>query len=255
LFVLGTVGFSATVGGDVLFELARPAQASVLSGADLAWPLASANPGALGFRTGWEFVSTYFSPFGAGHLGHLALLAPGLAAEALLFHAEVGPWLSYRAEGGALGLGLAAGALGLGGRARLLHLAQPAEGLGAALDLGFLWQGFFWLGGLAKNVWSKPAFPDEAWPLDFSGAIALPLRLFGLQLYVGAAAQDLLTLPRYACALALEAGVLSLATSLGSTGLALGGSLSWSSFRLEWAFLSHAHLPLSFRVSLAWRWP
>lgn len=255
LLALGTTGLSTTVGGDALFELARPAQTSALSGVDLALPFAFSNPAALGFREGWELISTYLSPFGAGHFGHFALCVPGAAAEAFLFYAGgIAPGLSFRAEGGALSLGLALGTLGLGGRVRVLHAAQPEEDVAAALDLGFLWRGFLWLGGVAKNVWSQQAFPYEPWPLDFSGAAVLPVRLFSLSLYFGAAFQDVLTLPRYACALALDLGVLSVAASLGSTGLTLGGGLFWSSFHLEWAFLSHPHLGLSFRVSLALRW-
>lgn len=249
-------GVSAAVGGDVLFELGRPAQALALAGMDLALPLAFSNPAALGFRTGWELLSTYASPFAAGHLGHLALVGSHVAVEAFLFYAgEIAPGLSYRAEGGAAALGLTLGGLGLGGRARLLHQAQPAPGLGAALDLGLLWQGPFWLGAVVENVWSIPPFPGEAWPWDLSAALALPLSVLGVPAYVGAAAQDVLTLPRYALAAALTLPRVFLAVGLGTAGLTLGGSLTWSTFRLEWAFLGHAHLPGSFRVSLALRWP
>lgn len=256
LWALGVVGQPATVGGDVLFELAKPARAAALAGVDLALPSWATNPGALGFRGGWEIVSGYASPFFAGHFGHVALAGPGLALEAFLFYSgEIAPGLSFRAEGGAASLGLSLGALGLGVRARLLHFGQPQEALGAALELGFLWRGSLWLGGVVKNVWSQSPFPGEPWPLDLSCALVLPLRLWGFTLYAGAAAQDLLTLPRYAGALALEAGGLALVASAGTTGLALGGSLAWASFRLEWAFLGHPSLPLGFRVSLALQWP
>lgn len=256
LVAFGMVGFSATVGGDVLFDLARPAQAAALCGVELALPSAFSNPAALGFREGWELISSYASLFFAGHFGHLAGVGPKVATEAFLFYAgEIAPGLSYRVEGGAFSLGFAQGGLGLGGRVRLLRPAQPEEGLGAALDFGFLWQGPLWLGGVVKSIWSRPPFPGEPWPFDFSGAFVVPVRLFGLPLQVGASAHDLLTLPRYSCAVALDLGQLSVVTGLGTTGLTMGGSLFWSSFRLEWAFLHHAHLPLGFRVSLAWRWP
>lgn len=256
LLALGVTGQSAVVGGDVLFELGKPAWAAALAGVDLSLPSLATNPGALGFHAGWEFLSSYASPFFAGHFGHLALLGPGLALEAFLFHSGgIAPGLSFRAEGGAISLGLALGALGMGGRVRVLHPGQPREALGAALDLGFLWQGLLWLGGVVKNVWSKPAFPEEPWPLDLSWALVLPLRLVGFTLYTGAAVQDLLTLPRYAGALALEARGLALVASAGTTGLSLGGGLSWAAFRLEWAFLAHPSLPMGFRVSLALQWP
>lgn len=249
-------GGAATVGVDVPFGLGLSAGDASLFGVGLAHPDSLANPAALGFREGFEAVSTYASPFGAGQVWALALSGPHVSASGQVFDSgPIGPSLSYRVEAFSLSGAARLRSLSLGARLRVLHPLRPKEAWGWSWDVGALWQGPIYLGALAEAVVARAPLSEEDWPRDFSLALMLPFPIFGFPAFFGLAGEDLLTLPSWSAAGGIRIDSLSLRLALSSSGLSLGGDLAWGMFDLGWAWLLHPHLPQNFRVSLSLKWP
>ncbi len=252
LGIFGLWGRGATV--DVPLDLARSAQAWCLLGVDLALPDLATNPGGLPFAASWHLCSTFSSTFGVVRVWAISLSTQGFGAEAVLVDGgEIGPNLHYRVWAGRAGAGLRLGQFGLGGQVRVLRPEQPKALLGGALDLGFFWAGPVYVGILAESLVSFSPYPHEGWPPDLSLAAAWRGDLGRFSGTVGVGFMDLLSLPAWALAGALDFGSVELRLGLRATALSLGGSVESSWFALDWVFTLHPALPLSFRVSFTLR--
>jgi len=261
LALVAVVGMGAFgqgfVGGDVLFELAGSARSVGMGGAGLAAPDGDAlflNPAGLPWVEGVQVLSAYGSQFGAADLGLLSLAVPGLAAAGIFLDAgPIGPDLAFRTEGAVLGMGLRIGPLAAGVRARVLRPVAPVPSLGGALDFGLLWRGPIHLGAVWRGVVSQPHVPGEIWPPNLAVGLAVPVDLGGLTMTL---AFDLLGIgqaPTFAVGGEVGGDWITIRAGYGGGGLALGGSVRWALFVLDWAIVVHPVLPAAFRVSLTVR--
>lgn len=245
------------VGGGILFEVAAGARSAGMAGVGLALPPADAlfaNPAGLAWATGVQILSTYSNPFGAAHLGAVSVGLPGLAGAGIVLDAgTIGPGLTFRTAGALLGAGLRLGPLGVGVRARLLRPVAPVSGVGGALDLALLWRGPIHVGAVWKSLVARAPVPGESWPAELAMGVALPVDLGGLLLTIAGDVSDVSGTPSFA--LGAEMGVDGLAVRAGFSvnAIAVGGTVAWNLFALDWALILHPVLPPAFRVSFTVR--
>lgn len=261
LVVLVSVGVGALgagfVGGDILFDLGVGARSAGMAGVGVALPSSDAlflNPAGLAWARGVEVLSTYCNLFGAAHLGAVTVAVPGLAGAGIVLDAgTIGPGLAFRTAGALLGAALRWGAVGVGARARLLRPVAPVPGIGGALDFALLWRGPIEVGAVWESVVSRAPVPGEPWPAQLAVGVALPVDLGGLRVNLAADASDITG--RAAVAVGGEIGTdgLLVRAGYGPGGVALGGTVGWGPFALDWATVLHPVLAPAFRVSFSAR--
>jgi hypothetical protein len=251
---LGAWGQTGVVGGDILFDLVGSARSAALGGAGLALPGDDAlflNPAGLAWVEGVRVLSAYGSQYGAADVGLLGLAVPGLAAAGIVLDAgAIGPDLSFRTEGAALGAGVRLGPLAAGASARIVRPVAPTPGLGGALDLALLWQGPLHVGAVVRSVLSQAPVAGEAWPPELAVGLAVPLDLGHWRIGLALDARDVLVDPTISLGAELGLEWLLVRAGYGPGGWAFGGSVRWALFQLEWAIVVHPVLSPAFRVSL-----
>ncbi|HPD06630.1 MAG TPA: hypothetical protein PLC08_01960 [Candidatus Bipolaricaulis sp.] len=258
LVTLGSVGLGqGFVGGDILFDLAAGARRAGMAGVGVA--LASpdalfANPAALPWVEGVQILSTYADLFGAAHLGAVSVTGPGLGGAGIGLDAgTIGPGLAFRTAGAVLGAGVRLGPVGAGARARLLRPIAPTAGIGGALDLALLWRGPVHIGAVGRSILSHAPVSDEAWPAEWAVGIALPMNVGGMTLTLACDASDVGGSPSFAVGGELGVGWLLVRAGYGPAGIAMGGTVGWGPFTLDWALVLPPVLPPAFRVSFTVR--
>lgn len=258
VLAVGWSGFGqGVVGGDILFDLAEGARSPGMGGVGLALPSADAlfgNPAGLPWVEGLQISSTYANLFGAAHLGTLAVGLPGLAGAGVVLDAgPVGPGFEFRTAGAVLGAGVRLGPIGVGVRTRFLRPVAPHAGIGGALDLALLWRGPISIGAVGNNVISRAPVPGESWPSEVAVGVAVPLNLGGLTLTLGCDVSDVAGSPSIAVGGEIGVGWLLVRAGYGPGGIAMGGTVGWGPFALDWAMILHPVLAPAFRVSFTVR--
>lgn len=250
-------GAQGVVAGDILFDLAAGVRNAGLGGAGVARLSAEAlniNPACLPWIEGIQITSAYGDVFGAAHLGVVAASVPGLAVAGVVLEAgAVSPGLAFRSTGAAFGAGMRLGPLAAAVRARAIRPVSPVPGLGAALDIGLLWRGPINLGAVWKNAAARSPVPREFWPGELTVGAALSVELRSLTASFVCDVSGIGTAPALAVGAVLELEGLAISAGYGPSGAALGGTVGWSVFDLDWAILLHPVLPPSIRLSLTVR--
>ena len=245
------------VGGDILFDLGAGARSAGLGGAGVALPASDAlfvNPAGLPWVEGIQVVSTYGNVFDVADFGALSVGMPGLAAAGLVLDAgTIGPALAYRTAGAVVGAGVRLGPLGAGVRARLVRPVAPVPGAGGALDVALLWRGPVQIGAVWRAVLSQAPVAAEFWPTELEVGLALPVRGFGLSASLALDVTGVGTDPSFAVGGEVGADWLLIRAGYGPAGAAIGGTVGWRPFALDWAVLLHPVLPATFRVSFSVR--
>ena len=272
VFVLASVltarvaGYENTAG---IFQLDVGGRPAGLAGAFLALAddesAAYYNPAGLGWLRGVGVTTLFSNRLEALTYGAVSASLPHVGVTLLRMDSGwipngEGDGFRYVSQAGLLASGVAIGPVGFGARAKFYQVVSPVEATGWALDPALLVvTETVRFGVLVENLLSRPiAYANahqEGWPLGIRlGAAATLAVAEGIVWNVVGEAEGLFTgTPRLIGG--VEAWVGDLAGRIGydGTNAALGLSVRFTSFQLDWGYqlcvgsVESHHISLSFR--------
>ena len=250
-----------------IFDLSTSARAAGMGGAFVALSddesAAFCNPAGLGWIHNISFSSLLARQFDTVSYAALQLVVPYFGVAVL--YLDSGPiegsegTFSYTSGGGVISSGFHIGPVGIGGRLKVYRATSPNEATGWAFDPALLVvTDIVRVGLLVENAYSEPiVFPShtEDWTPQMRIGIAVTLKpsagvgvnvsVEGVGLFSGS--------PRlYA---GFETYVDGLAARVGydGDGATFGLSVRFSSFQIDWAYITRGAFPDTNRVSLGFR--
>ncbi len=263
--LLGVVGFASGYGHVAgIFDLSTSARAAGMGGAFVALADDESavfyNPAGLGWINNISLSSLFARQFDAVNYASLQFALPYFGAAIL--YIDSGPiegnedTFSYTSGGGIVSTGFNIGPVGIGGRFKVYRATSPNDVTGWAFDPALLVvTDLVRVGLLVENAYSEPiVFPShtEEWTPLMRIGIALTLApssgvgvnatVEGVGLFSGS--------PRlYA---GFETYVDGLAARVGydGDGATFGLSVRFSSFQIDWAYITRGAFPDTHRVSL-----
>ena len=250
-----------------IFDLSTSARAAGMGGAFVALAddesAAFYNPAGLGWIEHISLSSLFARQFDAVNYAALQLVLPYFGASVL--YLDSGPiqageeTFSYTSGGGIVSTGFNIGPVGVGGRFKVYRATSPNDVTGWAFDPALLVvTDVVRVGLLVENAYSEPiVFPShtEDWTpimrigigmtLAVGSGVGVNATVEGAGLFSG--------VPRlYA---GFETYVDGLAARVGydGDGATFGLSVRFSSFQIDWAYITRGAFPDTHRVSLEFR--
>lgn len=261
--VVAFSGDYANVAG--IFELGASARASGMGGAFVAIAddenAVFYNPAGLGWIDGINLSSLLGRQFETVSYGYLQFAIPFFGAgflyldsgaidtEDLTFH--------YISSAGIVSTGFHIGPVGLGGRLKVYRVSSPDQASGWAVDPSLLVvTDIVRLGILVENAYSKPiAFNSHTEEWTARTRIGVALRLSPGQNVEATASVEGAGLfsPSPSLSTGFEVYVDGLGARLGydGAGATFGLSVRFSSFEIDWAYITRGAFPDTHRVSVS----
>ena len=250
-----------------IFDLSTSARAAGMGGAFVALAddesAAFYNPAGLGWIHSISLSSLFARQFAAVNYASLQLVLPYFGASVLYLDSgpiEVGEEeFSYTSGGGIVSTGFNIGPVGIGGRFKVYRATSPNDVTGWAFDPALLVvTDIVRVGLLVENAYSEPiVFPrhTEDWTPLMRIGIAMtfaPGDGVGVNATVEGAGMFSGSPRLYA---GFETYVDGLAARVGydGDGATFGLSVRFSSFQIDWAYITRDAFPDTHRVSLEFR--
>lgn len=250
-----------------IFDLSPSARASGMGGAFVALAddasAAFYNPAGLGWIKQISLSSLFARQFDAVNYASLQFVLPYFGASVLYLDSgpieASGETFSYTSGGGIVSTGFNIGPVGIGGRFKVYRATSPNDVTGWAFDPALLIvTDIVRVGLMVENAYSEPiVFPShsEEWTplmrigvgitLAVGDGVGVNAAVEGAGLFSGS--------PRL-CA-GFETYVDGLAARVGydGDGATFGLSVRFSSFEIDWAYITRDAFPDTHRVSLEFR--
>ena len=250
-----------------IFDLSTSARAAGMGGAFVALADDESavfyNPGGLGWIHDISLSSLFARQFDAVNYASLQFVFPYFGAAVL--YLDSGPieqgeeMFRYSSGGGVVSSGFNIGPVGIGGRFKVYRATSPNDVTGWAFDPAILVvTDIVRVGLLVENAYSEPiVFPShtEDWTPRTRLGIALtlaPSKSVGVNATVEGAGLFSQSPRLYA---GFETYVDGLAARVGydGQGATFGLSARFSSFQIDWAYITRGAFPDTHRVSLEFR--
>lgn len=250
-----------------IFDLSTSARAAGMGGAFVALADDESavfyNPAGLGWLHNIGLTSLFARQFDAVNYASLQFVLPYFGAAVL--YLDSGPIeggedaFRYVSGGGIVSTGFNIGPVGIGGRFKVYRATSPNDVTGWAFDPAILVvTDIVRVGLLVENAYSEPiVFPShtEDWTPRTRIGIALTLAP-GAGVGVNATVEGvgLFSSSPQLCA-GFETYVDGLAARIGydGQGATFGLSARFSSFQIDWAYITRGSFPDTHRVSLSFR--
>lgn len=248
-----------------IFDLSTSARVAGMGGAFVALAddesVVFYNPAGLGWIKNISLSSLFARQFDAVNYAALQFVFPYFGAAVL--YLDSGPikgskgTFRYVSGGGVISTGFAIGPVGFGGRFKVYRASAPVEATGWAFDPSLLVvTDLVRVGVMVENAYSEPiefSSHSESWTPRMCIGIALTLKPsagVGVNVSVEGAGLFSSTPRLYA---GFETYVDGLAARVGydGTGATFGLSVRFSSFEIDWAYITRGAFPDTHRISLS----
>ena len=250
-----------------IFNLSTSARAAGMGGSFVALSDDESavfyNPAGLGWVKNISISSLFARQFDAVNYASIQFVFPYFGAAVL--YLDSGPIegndeaFSYVSGGGVVSTGFNIGPVGIGGRFKVYRATSPNDVTGWAFDPAILVvTDIVRVGVLVENAYSEPivfASHTENWTPRTRIGIALTLApSAGVGVNASVEGAGLFSGSPQLCA-GFETYVDGLAARIGydGAGATFGLSVRFSSFQIDWAYITNSAFPDTHRVSLEFR--